>query len=218
MFDLLAFDLDGTLVDTRRDIANAVNHVLEEHAHPAAPLETVISWVGDGLDDMMARAFGTEDRCLIDQYVQEFRATYRIHCTDFSRPYDGCTETLAALRQRGVYVSVLTNKPQDLSLEILRGLDLLQYFNQVIGPAEPALRKPNPVNLLQLIRDAGTTPDRTLMVGDSRNDMLVAQNARVASCGCTFGYIGRVALLKFNPTFLIDTWPSLLSLPIIRQG
>ncbi len=212
VFDLYLFDLDGTLVDTRRDIAEAVNHVLRLHARPVAELTTVISWVGDGLDDMMKRAFNTDEEQSIDELVDEFRSYYKEHCTDFSRTYEGYSETLTSLRERGAHLSVLTNKPQDLSLEILRRLGILQYFDHVIGPGEADLRKPNPSNLLSLIRDIGTSKDRTLMVGDSRNDILVAHSAGVASCGCTFGYIGREALLELKPTYLVDSPGELLLL------
>ena len=212
MFDLYLFDLDGTLVDTRRDIAEAVNYVLQLHARPAADLSTVISWVGDGLDDMMMRAFQTDEREFVAELVDEFRSYYKGHCTDFSYVYQGCLETLTSLRERGAHLSALTNKPQDLSVEILQRLGILQFFDHVVGPSDADLRKPNPSNLLSLVRDIGTSTERTLMVGDSRNDILVARNAGVASCGCTFGYIGRDALLELGPTYVIDTWPELLLL------
>ncbi|HWQ21869.1 MAG TPA: HAD-IA family hydrolase [Clostridia bacterium] len=213
MFDLYLFDLDGTLVDTRRDIAEAVNHVLQLHTRPVADLATVISWVGDGLDDMMARAFQTDEHEFISELVDEFHSYYMDHCTDSSTVYEGCMDTLIALQKQGAHLSALTNKPQDLSVEILEHLEILQLFDRVVGPSDAALRKPNPSNLLSLIRDVGTGKERTLMVGDSRNDILVARNAGVASCGCTFGYIGRDALLELGPTYLIDTWPELLALP-----
>jgi phosphoglycolate phosphatase len=212
VFDLYLFDLDGTLVDTRRDIVEAVNHVLQLHDRPVAKLTTVISWVGDGVDDMMKRAFKTHEEQFIDELVNEFRSSYMDHCTDFSHTYEGCTETLTSLQERGAHLSVLTNKPQDLSLEILRRLGILQYFDRVVGSNDADLRKPNPSNLLSLIRDTGTSKDRTLMVGDSRNDILVARNAGVASCGCTFGYIGRDALLELKPTYVVDSLPQVLVL------
>lgn len=212
MFDLYLFDLDGTLVDTRVDIAEAVNHVLQLHARPASDLETIISWVGDGLDDMMSRAFTTDDPDFIDQLVDEFRSYYMEHCTDFSHLYEGCSETLSSLKGRGAHLSVLTNKPQDLSLEILRRLGIFEYFDHVVGPTDPELRKPNPSNLLSLVRDVGATTGRTLMIGDSRNDILVALNAHVASCGCTFGYVGRSGLIPLKPTFLVDALPEIVAL------
>jgi phosphoglycolate phosphatase len=212
VFDLYLFDLDGTLVDTRRDIAEAVNHVLHLHDRSVAELTTVISWVGDGLDDMMKRAFDTDEEQFVDELVDEFRSYYKDHCTDFSHVYESCSETLTSLQERGAHLSILTNKPQDLSLEILRRLGILQYFDRVVGPGEANLRKPNPSNLLSLIRDIGTSKDRTLMVGDSRNDILVAHGAGVASCGCTFGYIGREALLELKPTYLVDSLGELLLL------
>src|SRR5450830_1548253 len=148
VFDLYLFDLDGTLVDTRRDIAEAVNHVLQLHARPVADVATVISWVGDGLDDMMSRAFKTDEWEFIDELVDEFRSYYMEHCTEFSYVYGGCSETLTSLQGRGAHLSVLTNKPQDLSLEILRRLGILQYFDRVVGSSDADLRKPNPSNLL----------------------------------------------------------------------
>ncbi len=212
MFDLYLFDLDGTLVDTRRDIAEAVNHVLRLHDRPVAELATVISWVGDGVDDMMKRAFKTDEGQFVGELVDQFRSSYMDHCTDFSHLYEGCAETLTSLQERGAHLSVLTNKPQDLSLEILRRLGILQYFDRVVGPNDADLRKPNPSNLLSLIRDIGASRERTLMIGDSRNDILVANNAGIASCGCTFGYIGRDALLELKPTYLVDSLPQILVL------
>jgi phosphoglycolate phosphatase len=212
VFDLYVFDLDGTLVDTRHDIADATNHVLQLHARPVVDVATVISWVGDGLDDMIRRAFQTDEGEFVGELVDEFRSYYKDHCTDSSHVYESCSETLTSLHERGSRLSVLTNKPEDLSLEILRRLGLLQYFDHVVGPCDADLRKPNPSSLLSLIRDIGTSKERTLMVGDSRNDILVARNAGVASCGCTFGYIGRHALLELKPTYLVDTWPGLLLL------
>ena len=212
MFDLYLFDLDGTLVDTLRDIAEAVNHVLRLHDRPVAELATVISWVGDGVDDMMKRAFKTDEGQFVGELVDQFRSSYMDHCTDFSHLYEGCAETLTSLQERGAHLSVLTNKPQDLSLEILRRLGILQYFDRVVGPNDADLRKPNPSNLLSLIRDIGASRERTLMIGDSRNDILVANNAGIASCGCTFGYIGRDALLELKPTYLVDSLPQILVL------
>lgn len=212
VFDLYLFDLDGTLVDTRHDIAEATNHILQLHARPVVDVVTVVSWVGDGLDDMMKHAFQTDEGEFVDELVDEFRSYYMDHCTDFSYIYGGCSETLTSLRERGAHLSVLTNKPQDLSLEILRRLGILRHFDHVVGPGDADLRKPNPFSLLSLIRDVGTSRERTLMVGDSRNDVLVARNAGVASCGCTFGYIGREALLELKPTYLIESWPELLVL------
>jgi len=212
VFDLYLFDLDGTLVDTRRDIAEAVNHVLQLHDRPVAELATVISWVGDGVDDMMKRAFKTDEGQFVGELVDEFRSFYMDRCTDFSRLYEGCTETLTSLHEQGSHLSVLTNKPQDLSLEILRRLGILQYFDRVVGPDDAELRKPNPSNLLSLMRDVGAGKDQTLMIGDSRNDILVAHNAGVASCGCTFGYIGRDALLELGPTYLVESLPQILTL------
>jgi phosphoglycolate phosphatase len=212
VFDLYLFDLDGTLVDTRHDIAEAVNHVLQLHARPVADLTTVVSWVGDGLDDMMMRAFQTDEREFVGELVDEFRSYYKDHCTDFSSVYTGCSQTLTSLQERGAHLSVLTNKPQDLSLQILERLGILQFFDRIVGPSDADLRKPNPSNLLSLVRDIGTSKERTLMVGDSRNDILVARNAGVNSCGCAFGYVGRDALLELKPTFLIETWPGLLLL------
>ena len=212
MFDLYLFDLDGTLVDTRQDIAAAVNHVLRLHSRPAQDVAVVVSWVGDGLDDMMKRAFQTDEEAFVTELVDEFRSYYSDHCTDESRLYEGCQETLSELDAQGHHLSVLTNKPEDLSREILRRLGILGFFDHVVGPDEPDLRKPNPSNLCSLVRDVGVSLQHTLMVGDSRNDTLVAQNAGVPSCACTFGYAGRAALVALKPTYLIDNWPELLDL------
>lgn len=209
VFDLYLFDLDGTLVDTREDITTSVNYVMKLHSRPAVEAMTVVSWIGNGLDDLMTKAFQTDDAEFISQLVEEFRGHYAEHCTDASYLYEGCSDTLLSLRQSGAHLSILTNKPQDLSVEIVRRLGILEHFDHVVGPLDADLRKPNPSNLLSLVRDVGALARRTLMVGDSRNDILVARNAGVPSCGCAFGYYGRERLAEMEPTYLIDRLPDL---------
>lgn len=209
VFDLYLFDLDGTLVDTREDITASVNYVMSLHSRSAVEATTVVSWIGNGLDDLMKKAFQTDDVEFISQLVEEFRDHYAEHCTDASYLYEGCSDTLLSLRRSGAHLSILTNKPQDLSVEIVRRLGILEHFDHVVGPLDADLRKPNPSNLLSLMRDVGALAQRTLMVGDSRNDILVARNAGVPSCGCTFGYYGRERLAEMGPTYLIDQLPDL---------
>jgi phosphoglycolate phosphatase len=187
---LVVFDLDGTLIDSRRDLADATNAMLAEYGAPPLPEDAVARMVGEGAAVLVSRALaasglpaGTPGA--LDRFLQHYGTRLTVH----TRPYEGIPELLAALRADGAAVlAVLTNKPGRATSAILEQLGLAGYFRLVLGGDTGAGRKPDPAGLLSIVRDAGTTPPRTLLVGDSPVDLETARRAGTRICLARYGF------------------------------
>jgi phosphoglycolate phosphatase len=188
-FTLIAFDLDGTLVDSKRDIAEAANETLRECGAPTLPEEAISRMVGDGAPVLIARAFAAVDREMPADALQRFLRIYNSRLLIHTRPYDGIPELLTELAPRAT-LAVLTNKPIEATIDILEGLDLLKHFHadRVLGGDGPFPRKPDPAGLRHLMNLAGAVPSATLLVGDSVVDWRTAQAASTKVCLARYGF------------------------------
>ena len=186
-FEHVIFDLDGTLIDSRADLSAAINHMLRTLGLTELPLETVCQYIGEGARVLVQRSLGSTHEKQLDEGLRVFLAYYGAHLLDRTRPYDGIPEALAALTERGVVLSVLTNKPVAMSRAILDGLGLLRCFTAVVGGDSLSARKPDPAGVDYLLEATRTSRERTLLVGDSLIDMRTAIAARVAFCGVAWG-------------------------------
>lgn len=201
---LVVFDLDGTLVDSARDLATAVNAMLA-HLAPAAPPipeAEVRGFIGEGARLLVSRSLARaglphppEDALAV------FMECYRARMLDTTRPYPGLAETLDALDSHTL--AVLTNKPGDLSRAILDGLGLGGRFARVYGGGDLPARKPDPSGLVRIMADTGMAPAATVMVGDSAIDVLTGQTAGVFTVGVTYGFSPE-SLRVTPPDVLID--------------
>jgi phosphoglycolate phosphatase len=186
-FEHVAVDLDGTLVDSRADLAAAVNHVLRTFRLPELPAATLQGYVGEGARALVGRALGADRGALLDEALARFLARYGEHLLDETRPYPGVVEALDVLRAAGARLSILTNKPVALSRRIVAGLGLASRFVAVVGGDSLPTRKPHPAGLDHLRATTGTVPARMLLVGDSDIDVATARAAGVAFCGVAWG-------------------------------
>jgi phosphoglycolate phosphatase len=186
---LIVFDLDGTLVDSRRDLAASMNELLV--ATGAAPMaEAAIGrLVGDGAATLVARAFAAAGRQAPPDALDRFLAIYNDHLLDHTRPYPRIPEVLEALRPRAA-LAVLTNKPLAATRRVLAGLDLARLFpdDRIIGGDGPFARKPDPAGLRHLMAQASATPADTTLVGDSIIDWRTADNASARVCLVRYGF------------------------------
>jgi phosphoglycolate phosphatase len=189
-FRHVVFDLDGTLVDTKDDIAEAVNVTLVELGLPRQDPRTLWGYIGHGARVTVERALGAEHAALLDRAVDIFMPWYRAHLLDRSAVYPGLSDVIARLGDRGVVFSVLTNKLADMSVAIIEGLGLRERFPRVIGGDSLQVKKPDPTGLRMLVDQAGIDADATLMVGDSAIDVATGRNAAVATCGVLWGFSG----------------------------
>ena len=177
----LVFDLDGTLIDSRRDITTAINRMREELGLPPIPLEAVVTMVGEGARLLVERALGSgfpSDQ--VDRALARYLEHYAEVCLDETRAYPGIEEMLEGLAGR-YPLALLSNKGEALSRRILAGLGLSRFFGEVLGGDSLPTRKPDPAGLRVLAERLGVPLERLLLVGDTWIDAETAHNA-----GCAF--------------------------------
>jgi phosphoglycolate phosphatase len=209
----VVFDLDGTLVDSSVDLADAVNALLVELGRPPLPKRTIVGMVGEGANVLVRRALTAAS---LDPdtpaALERFLAHYDPHLLDHTRPYPGIVDVLDTLDGR-VAMAVLTNKPVRATHLMLDGLGLQKYFRGIIGGDTSLGRKPAPAGLLHLAAGAGVEPARVLMVGDSAVDLATARNAGTRICLARYGFGYRFTAADFRGDELfIDSPADLVSL------
>lgn len=213
---LIVFDLDGTLIDSSRDLCNSVNAALEHMGRPHLPDEIIASFVGNGAPMLVRRSLAVENGVPPDEVHDEELATaynfflthYREHKLDFTYAYDGVLDSIAALRTvpdgTSRSLAVLTNKPVRPARAICEGLGMGTCFFRIYGGDSFPLKKPDPLGLRSIMEEAGAKPEETLMIGDSKVDVLTARNAGAWSLGCQFGF-GPQNLLEAPPDMIVDS-------------
>ncbi len=204
---LLVFDLDGTLVDSKVDLADSVNHALRAFGLPALSYSKIYSYVGDGATMLVRRAAGEPGNGLFPKILECFLTHYGRHLLDTTHPFPGVPESLREWEDRYA-MAVLTNKRLDMTRAILSGLALDRFFPFVVGGDSLESKKPDPEGLLHIMRENGASPAETLMVGDSRNDVLAGNRAGAKTCGVTYG-LGAEGFVENPPDFTVSGFPDL---------
>jgi len=204
----LIFDLDGTLIDSKLDLALAVNAMLVEMDRAPLPHEKIFGYIGQGAPKLIARALGkgaTQQECR--HGLEFFIQYYSIHKLDNTSLYPGVRETLDALS--GMSMAVLTNKPVGASRGILQGLGVAETFQIIYGGNSFERKKPDPMGVETILREFGAAPAQVMFVGDSEIDVQTARNAGTWVCGVTYGF-GSHRLAEFPPDLLVDNLTELL--------
>ena len=188
----IAFDLDGTLVETAPDLVGTLNRVLAEQGLAPVPFEAARNMVGHGAKALIERGYAATGLALSPELspvlFERFITLYRDHIADSSRPFDGCVETLEALTAAGATLVVCTNKRTDLSVALLDALDMTWRFAAVVGADAAPAPKPDGRHVLFAIEEADGDPDMAIMIGDSATDVNAARNAGVPVVAMSFGY------------------------------
>jgi len=215
MIALAVFDLDGTLVDSRRDLADSVNALLANLEHAPLDSHLIGTLVGDGAKQLVERALaaaGVADPPA--DALDRFLAHYDRRLLAHTAPYEGVVDMLAALDARGIRRAVLTNKPQAATERVLEGLALRSWFDAgVIGAEGEFARKPDPAGLRALAARAGVALEATLMVGDGGQDVETARRAGARVCAARYGFGFPTAVdLLVESDWIIDTPMGLLAL------
>lgn len=213
----IAFDLDGTLVDSVPDLAASANAMRVALGLPELPREVVQSYVGDGMGVLVHRSLthhhqGVADDALWQQGFRAFAKHYGANIANATRPYPETEAGLGLLKSLGLPLAVVTNKSEMLAVKLLKELNLDHYFSMVVGGDTLPQRKPAPEPLLYVAEILGVMPGNMLMVGDSHNDILAAKAAGCPAVGVTFGYGDMVELSQDSatkPDWLIGKLPEI---------
>ena len=207
MQPVLIFDLDGTLVDSKKDLTTAVNYIRQQFDLPVLTEEDIGRFIGNGALMLIRRVLGPQaTETNVQVALQTFLSYYRAHMLDTTRLYPGVRETLERLAD--CKLAVLTNKPVHFSCAMLDGLGVYKYFASVYGGNSFDHKKPNPVGVYRILSDTNGDRERTWIVGDSAVDVLTGRNACIKTCGVTYGYVAET-FKDTPPDVLIDNFNDL---------
>ena len=206
MYQPVIFDLDGTLLDTLEDLADAGNWVCRRNGWPEHSLEEFRAMVGHGIPNLVERFSpeGCRSPLLMVNTLAQFSQYYGAHNMDKTLPYAGMEELAAELKKRGVQMAVYSNKADDFSRQIVEHF-FPGVFSLVRGKVRGVPVKPDPTGVRQVLAELNADPAATLFVGDSSVDMETAHNAGLPACGVTWGFRSRESLEAAGAEFLADT-------------
>ncbi len=212
MYRCVIFDLDGTLLNTLDDLANACNYALSEQRLPLHETEKFRYFVGNGIPKLIERILPEERREeLYEKTHRLFCDYYDLHKKDFTRPYDGITELLSRLKENGIKTAVVTNKGHSFAEELIKDI-FGDRIDKVYGSVEGLPRKPDPYFVNKAVDFFGSKPSEVLYVGDSGVDMLTGKNAGLTSCGVLWGFRDREELLGNGADLLAASSEELLGI------
>jgi phosphoglycolate phosphatase len=216
--NLLIFDLDGTLIDSKVDLVHSVNAARGLMQLPPISEDLVSSYVGNGAPVLMRRALGQEaSEADVQRALEYFLGYYREHMLDNTRLYPGVQDALDRLQSTGNHMAVLTNKPVRFSRELVRGLGLGSHFFQVYGGNSFEQKKPDPIGVETLLKESGIARERAVMVGDSGVDIRTARNANIRACGVTYGFQPE-GFVEDPPDIVVDDLNQLVDYVLAELG
>ena len=204
---LCIFDLDGTLINSLYDLADAMNYALRKNNFPTHDREKYRFMVGSGISVLADRAMvvpeGT-DSDIKKSILSDFDEYYHLHNTDLTRPYNGIPELLKALQAKGIQCAVLSNKPDKFAAGIVNSLFPAGTFSAIWGKRDDYPRKPDPASVLAIISELNVTPDNCLYIGDSNVDIQTAKNANLRNVGVSWGFRPVSELLEAGADFIAE--------------
>ena len=203
-YRLALFDMDGTVLDTLQDLADATNAAMRMHGYPTHSVEAVRQFVGNGARVLIEKAVpaGT-DEAKINTVLGDFKEYYGKHSADATKPYDGVLDCLRALRAAGVYTAVVSNKP-DFAVKMLAEQYFAGLFDMAIGDREGVRKKPAPDSVFEVMRAMGISPAEAVYVGDSDVDVQTAKNAGIDGIFVDWGFRSAQCLRESGATVIVS--------------
>jgi phosphoglycolate phosphatase len=208
-YDFLIFDLDGTLVDSQNDLRDVVNLIRADYALDPLGVEQVRSYLGNGVNSLMEQIVPlshVSNRELIEKFI----FYYNQHLTNFTVLYDGVKEMLDALKSKKK--AILSNKPQAFCKEIASRLAISDYFLDIWGGDTLKVKKPDPETIFYLVKITNSDITKTIMIGDSVNDFLVAKQAGIDSIAMSYGYATKEQIDFYKPTFIANSVEDIINI------
>lgn len=214
MIELIIFDLDGTLIDSKADIASSINHALAQENFPTLDQKVIEGFVGRGMMHLIRDALGEPTEEQAQKVAQNFSNHYMDHLLDQTYMYEGVLEFLEQFSH--IEMAIATNKPFAFSKKIIEGLKIDHHFRWLIGGDSLPHQKPSPKMLDPIFNDLGKKP-HSLMVGDSQIDVDCGKGAGILTCGVTYGFRDKEELIASKPDFLIHHFEELAHLPCFSK-
>ena len=205
-YKAVVFDLDGTLLDTLDDLADSMNAVLQKHGHPTHPTDAYKIFVGDGVESLVRRTIAIEktDEQTIKEFVTEMREEYKGRWDAKTKPYEGVCDMLSVLADRGVKMSVLSNKPEDFTKLCVERFLGGYPFEMVVGVSQTVAPKPDPAGANRISRELDISPEQFLYLGDTNTDMQTANAAGMYPVGVLWGFRSEKELIENGAKMIID--------------
>jgi len=203
MFDFLIFDLDGTVVDSQRDLTRAVNLTRADYGLSGLSIETVSGYLGNGVKVLVDKVMPCDKvNCPVEiaRALEKFKAYYAAHLIDTTKPYDGIVEILEKCRDKKKVI--LSNKSEQFSKEIVNRLGLSKHFLDVWGGDTLDEKKPSPKPILELLKKFSVKPENAIMIGDGVNDVLAARAAGIKSLATLYGYSPKDEIVNLKPDYI----------------
>jgi phosphoglycolate phosphatase len=197
------FDLDGTLIDSLEDLADAVNLMLKERGYPQQPLKVFPQYIGEGVHKLVERALPHDGRARIDECVADYQRHYGVTWDHKTKPYEGILEALQELREYGYKIGVLSNKPHEFTLKCCGHFFPDGTFDIVLGARDDVPRKPDPAGALEIAQAFEVEPAECFYVGDSGIDMQTARNAGMSGIGVLWGFRDEAELRENRARFIV---------------
>ena len=214
---VIIFDLDGTLINSAPDLALAVNHMLEQLDRSTFSDDNIHGWVGNGALTLVKRALSGErivdeslDEVFVEKALKVFLDYYAKNLCNDTVPYPHVVSTLHTLKDKGYILSIVTNKPFDFVSPILEGLGMNSIFTYILGGDSLSEKKPHPMPLLNVCEHFNLSVEDSVMVGDSKNDILAANTCNMNSIGVTYGYNYGEDIGVYKPDIIINNFAELL--------
>lgn len=203
-YDLVIFDLDGTILDTLEDLCDSVNYALDRLGFPKRTLVEVRNFLGNGIRKLVECALpqGSDEKC-VEEMLAIHREYYSVHCADKTKPYEGIKEMLGELKERGIKLAVLSNKP-DYAVKILCEDYFPNVFDAAYGFREGIERKPSPEAVEGLLEELGVPREKAVYVGDSEVDVRTAKNAGLDMMIVEWGFRDREFLIANGAVNLVS--------------
>lgn len=200
--DLIIFDLDGTLIDSRQDIAGAVNYTLGELGLREKSISQISSYIGRGVQDLIRKSLGGKQYSLFNKALPLFEEYYRSHCADNPVLYSGVKEILEHFKHKRKVI--ITNRPYEFATPSLRTTGIYEYFVNIIGSDNIDCRKPSSCPIDKSMQELDINRERAIMVGDMDIDVLAGKRAGITTCAVTYGIGKKEDILRARPDHIID--------------
>lgn len=204
--NMILFDLDGTLIDSKKDIADAVNSTLSAMGQKEIPVEHLYSFVGNGVRPLIEKSMiesGNAER--LPEAIKHFQDTYIMTLLDNTVMFDGVLDVLEHFASKGKKMAVASNKPYRYVEKIVAGLEMSRFFVSVKGGDSYKTSKPEPEMILSILEEASATRGEAVIIGDSRVDIKAGINSGIRTVGVTYGFREREEIIEARPDAIIET-------------